>query len=181
MKKILLTCLILIFSIPVVQAEENWFFFGIGFGQYRLDGGAKDAEPVNAFLRGGINLNRYFDVGIEVSNTVAEDEIDEFEFEIDTTFAYLKFNYVLNDDTKIYVLGGATQIELTTTFPQPILGKKKAEDDDNGIGYGIGIEFRQEGNSAVTLEYINYFDDEFDDSDLDLFVDSLNLGLLWYF
>ena len=182
MKKALITCLILILSISVVQAEEEgWFFFGAGLGLYRLDGGAKDAEPINTFLRGGISLNRYLDVGIEFSSTQSEDEIDGFDFEIDTTFVYLKLNYVLNDDTKVYVLGGATEVELTTTFPQPILGRSKARNDDTGIGYGVGIEFRQDSNGAVIFEYINYFDDEFDDSDIDFFVDSYNLGLLWYF
>ena len=184
MKKALIACLMLFVSIPVVHADEGdegWFFFGAGIGQYRLDGGGEDAKPLNTFLRAGMNLNQYFDIGVEFSNNLSEDSIDGFDYEIETIFAYAKLNFVLNDDTKVYLLGGVTEVELTTTFPQPVLGQSKDSTDDTGAGIGAGIEFRQDGNGAVVLEYINYFNGEFDDSGVDFFVDSLNIGLLWYF
>ena len=183
MKKALIACLLLVVSIPAAQAEEEggWFFFSTGLGLYRLDGGGEDAKPLNTFFRAGFNLNRYLDIGVEVSTTLSEDEIDGFDFEIETKFAFAKLNFVLNDNVKLYVLGGVTEVELTTEFPQPVLGQSKTKNDDTGAGIGGGIEFRQDGNAAVTIEYVNYFDDEFDDTDNDFFVDSINLGLLWYF
>jgi len=183
MKKALIACLTLLVSLPAAQANEEggWFFFGAGIGLYRLDGGGEDAKPINSSFRAGINLNRFLDIGVEFSTSLADDEIDGFDFEIETKFAYAKLNYQLNDTIKMYVLGGVTDVELTTTLPQPVLGQSKVKNDDTGAGIGAGIEFRQDGNAAITLEYVNYFDDELDDTGNDFFVDSINLGLLWYF
>jgi hypothetical protein len=181
MKRVLLFTLICLMPFSAAKAKESdWFFFAIGPGLMRADGGAKDVEPFNFYYRGGVSLNQYVDIGVEVNKTRAGDDLGGDGFEIDTQFVYLKGNIALSKRTNLYLMLGQTEVEISVEFPQPIAGQTQFTTEDTGIGYGIGFEFEQSGHSVFTIDYITYFDDNFDGGP-ELYVDSLNLGLLWHF
>lgn len=173
MKRILLICLLAILPYSVSHAQPGWFF-GVGGGLVSFD---DSVEPVNLVLRGGLALNEWIEIGAEAGNTLAEDDVSGIDYNVGTTFIFIKANLNLSEHTQIYAMVGKSSVELAKG-----VGSASVVSDDGDTGIGFGAQFSLNSNSAYFIDYISYYDDDqFDGVPGDVTVDGLNIGYLTYF
>ena len=91
------------------------------------------------------------------------------DFDVSTTFFYLKASIPVRDDAKIYAMFGLTNVELTGT-----LGGVSVSADDDDTGIGIGFE-KAIDTYSILADYIIYNDN----SGVD--VSAINLGFSRHF
>ena len=91
------------------------------------------------------------------------------DFDVTTTFLYLKGSIPIGDDAKLYAMIGPTNVDLTGS-----LGgfSASADDDDTGIGFGYEKAL---GTSSFSVDYIIYNDN----SGVD--VTAFSLGFVNYY
>ncbi len=144
-----------VFCLPIsaIHAGPGWFLGG-GGALVSFDDGIDEINPTNAFIRGGVALNQYIDLGVEFSFTLIPDELSGVDFDVDTTFFYLKGNLPVGERAKLYVLFGSSDVELTAS-----VGNASLTADDHDTGIGAGIEYQLRDSLFFTADYINYFDD----------------------
>lgn len=135
------------------QAQAVGAFYGIGGSLMSFDDGFDTVDPKNVFFRLGAAINEHIDIGGEISITLFPDDVAGVDFDVDTTFFFVKLNAVLNNGSKVYVMAGRADVELTGTSGGLSLS---ADDDDTGIGFGIQVPA---GNNAYyAFDYIKYYD-----------------------
>ena len=176
MKKII--CVIVLMGLPftVTLAESRWVF-GAGGSLHSFESGNDALNPVNVYMRVGLAVNEMVEFGAEISTTLADDDIGAADFDIDTTFVFIKANLQLDNGVVLYGLLGRSSIELTERR-----GNFTANTDDAGFGYGFGAQFGRSNQSAYTIDYISYYDDdEFDSVTGDTVHGGLNFGYVSYF
>lgn len=165
---------------PMAQAEtadDSGWFFGLGAGLVTFDDSFDEVDPVNAYLRAGYGFNRYLEIGAEFSRTLSPDEIGYVEYDTDTNFLFVRGKLPLNDVSSLYAMAGVTRVNLTASVPGLNVGA-----NDNGVGYGIGYQYRITKREYFAVDYVIYYDDdEFDGVAADITVDSLNFGFYGYF
>jgi hypothetical protein len=176
MKKVLLLSMLCFLPFSSVQADVRWFFGG-GAGLVTFDDSVDEVEPINGLVRAGLGVNQYFDIGIERSVTVIDDDIDGVDFDVDMTFIFVKGNLPINDTTKLYLMVGKADVEITGS-----LGNFSASFDDSDTAFGVGLQFESGESGGYFVDYISYYDDsEFDGVAADITTDSLNFGYIAYF
>ncbi|MCP4487967.1 MAG: porin family protein [Gammaproteobacteria bacterium] len=171
MKNILLTFLLCVLPLSASQAETRWFVGGGGGLMTLEEPPYSPADPINGFLRGGLSLSEHFDIGIEKSISLIEDEVDSIDYSVDTTFIFVKANLPVSEDTKLYLMLGSSDVDLTLGFGDGF----SLTGGDKGTGFGFGAQFDQSDNSAFSIDYIKYYDEA------DITIDSLNFGYTSYF
>ncbi len=129
--------------------------YGIGGALMSFDDSVDEVEPKNAFFRLGVSLNEYVDLGGEISITLLPDEISDVDFDVDTTFFYLKLNAPLDSGAKIYLMVGPSDVELTGSS-----GGISISADDSDTGIGFGFETPLDSGAFFQFDYIRYFDDD---------------------
>ncbi len=171
-------CIIILFFLPFSAslADSGWVF-GAGGGLHSLDEGSDRVNPVNIFFRAGLAVNRHVEIGAEISNTLVDDNINSVDFDIDTTFVFIKGNLYLESGIVLYAMLGNSSIEITER-----LGTTTTSSDDTDSGFGFGAQFGQSNRSAYTFDIINYYDgNRFDGVAGDITLNSLNFGYVSYF
>jgi len=181
MKHLILVCLFFIQPLSTSWAESDWLFLNIGIGGPEVSSnGNGTTSAIDINLRTGLSINEYIDVGVDFYSF--DDNIGTVKQNIETTFVFVKLKYPFNENTKFYFIAGSTDMDIKTKLPQPVNGMTKYKNNDNGVGYGIGVQFHEDKSAAYTIDYISYIDeDDFDNSSSDIKMVSLNLGILWYF
>lgn len=130
-------------------------FYGIGGALMNFDDGFDEVEPKNVFFRLGVSLNDYVDFGGEVSITLLPDEISSVDFDVDTTFFYIKLNAPLDSGAKVYLMLGPSDVEVTGSS-----GGVSISADDSDTGIGFGFETPLDAGGFLHFDYIRYFDDD---------------------
>lgn len=157
-------------------ANSGWIF-GAGGGLHSFDAGSDTVNPANIFFRAALAVNEYIEIGAEISTTLIDDDIDSVDFDIDTTFVFIKGNVYLDNGIVIYAMLGNSSIEIAERR-----GNSTINTDDADVGFGFGVQFGRINQSAYTIDFINYYDDdEFDRVVGDTTLNSLNFGYVSYF
>lgn len=164
---LLVSVLLLTVSAQTRAAEGAYGAFGGGF--LTFDDGFDAVKPKQLVGRLGYNFNDYFGLGFEAGFSLIEDELFDVDFDVTTTFFFLRGSVPVSETASVYVLIGPTDVELTGSSGGSSVS---ADDDDTGIGFGF--ETRLETVSFF-VDYITYFDDD------DVDVTSINLGVVGYF
>ena len=165
----------LFFCFPVL-AEPVWIV-GVGGGLHHNEIENDSVNPLNLYLSVALAVSDHVEVGAEISTTLADDDIDSTDIEVDTAFVFIRGKMTLESGTVLYAQVGSSSIELTATTDI-----SASNTDDTDIGFGFGARFVLGSDSAYKIEYINYFDDdEFDGVAGDASHSSLNVGYVGFF
>ena len=157
-------------------AEPRWVI-GVGGGLHHNEIDGESVSPLNVYLSLALAVNEYVEIGAEISTTLADDDIGASDFDVDTTYVFIRGKMPLDDGTVLYLQLGNSSIELAERN-----AGSTTNTDDAGVGFGIGVRFGAGHDSAYKIEYINYYDDdEFDSVVGDASHSSLNFGYLSYF
>lgn len=156
-------------------------FVGIGGSFMSFDDGFEPIEPINISLRAGIAINEYIELGGEYSLTMIPDTFTlgtfEIDYDVDTTFLFVKANLPIGGGSKLYVMGGATKVTVTVSA-----GGASGDIDDSGTGLGFGLQVPTDNDGYFAFEYVTYYDDdEFDGIAGDFLLTGLNLVYVGYF
>lgn len=165
--RIILTGMILVGWIGQAQANGYW---GVGGSLINFDDGADEIDPKNGLLRLGYEINQHFEIGGEISLTLISDEFEGVDFDVDSTFFYIKLNAVLDGGNRVYVMAGPTDVELTGSS-----GGVSISADDSDTGIGLGFQIKAASGGYWAFDYIRYFDDD------GVEVTGLNFSYLAYF
>ncbi len=175
-KTILAGLLICLQPFNCSYADSGWFVGG-GGGLISFDDGVDVVDTGNLFVRLGYSLGDYVDIGVDYSATLFTDDINDVDHDLDITFAYVKGNIPINDNSKLYLMLGATRVKLTEAIRN---SSDSFEDDGSGVGFGIQIQ--NNTGSYYTAEYLIYYDDnKFDNFNVDVMSSGLNFGFVKYF
>ena len=148
-KYILIFTLTSLFS--TVTYAQNWYVDG-GAGFIKFDDGIDSISPTNIYVRGGYQINQYFNVGLESSVTVSSDQIPDLpgvDFDIDVVTFYVRAGAPISENIWVYGQLGRANTELTAEFQ----GLEFSEDDDDTM-YGFGAEI--DLGSKATYLALNY-------------------------
>jgi len=144
-------------------------YWSLGGSLLTFDDGFDSIEPIQVFGRLGYDFNANFGIGVEGGFSLIDDEIGGVDFDVTTTFLYLKGSIPVGDDAKIYAMIGPANVELTAS-----LGGISISADDSDTGIGFGFE-KAIDSYSISVDYIIYNDD----SGVD--VNAINLGFVSYF
>ena len=169
MKKSLLLASILLLSISAQLRAAEGAYAMVGGGLLTFDDGVDEIEPKQLLGRIGYNFNNYIGVGFEGGFSLIEDELFGVDFDVTTTFFYVRGSIPVGGKSSVYALIGPTNVDLTGSVDGfSITG------DDNDTGTGFGFETQLE-TLSFSVDYITYFDDDGVD------VNSINFSLGSYF
>ena len=170
MKKIGILTFILLLSVSAQLRAAEGAYGAFGAGILTFDaGGSEDVEPTQLVGRLGYNFNDYVGIGFEGGFSLIEDEIFGVDFDVTTTFIYLRGSLPLGERSSVYALIGPSNVELTGSAGGLSIS---GDDDDTGVGFGFETEL---DTVSFFIDYITYFDDD------DVEVTSINLGVVSYF
>ncbi len=169
MKILLVLASVLLLSVSAQLRAAEGAYGAVGGGLLTFDDGFDQVKPKQLIGRLGYNFNDYVGLGFEGGFSLIEDEVFGVDFDVTTTFFYLRGSIPVSETASLYVLYGPTNVELTGSSGGTSLS---ADDDDTGVGFGFETEL---DTVSFFVDYITYFDDEGVD------VDSINLGIVGYF
>ena len=169
MKKIIAGVLASLISFAATAQESPRTYWTLGGSLLTFDDGFDTIDPIQVFGRLGYDFNANIGIGLEFGLSLIEDEVLGVDFDVTTTFLYLKGSIPIGDDAKLYAMIGPTNVDLTGS-----LGgfSASADDDDTGIGFGYEKAL---GTSSFSVDYIIYNDN----SGVD--VTAFSLGFVNYF
>jgi len=166
-KLFLLTVLLLVFTARGYAAQGA--YASVGGGLLKFDDGFDTVKPKQVVLRIGYNFNEYIGLGYEGGFSLIKDELYNVDFDVKTTFLYLKGSFPISETSFVYLLAGPTNVKLTGSDR----GVSVSSDDDD-TGTGVGFETRL-NTARLFVDYITYYDKDGVD------VHSLNIGAAFYF
>lgn len=173
MQKLIVGILILFISFAATAQEGPRAYWTLGGSFLTFDDGSDSIKPKQVFGRLGYDFNANIGIGFEGGFSLIDDELLGVDFDVSTTFIYLKGSIPIGNDAKLYAMIGPTNVELTGT-----LGGFSISADDSGTGIGFGFEKTLRSDAAFSIDYIKYTD-EFEGFSVD--VDAINLGFVKYF
>jgi opacity protein-like surface antigen len=154
----------LFFSISALAEEDGTrapgagpnYAFGGGF--LTFDDGQDTISPTQLVARIGYDINENFGVGGEIGFSLLKDSIGNVDFDVTTTFLYLKGGIPIQEDAKIYAMIGSTNTKLTgSASVGGITASASADDNDTGFGFGFEKSF---GRNGFAVDYVKYNDNE---------------------
>ena len=169
MKKTIVGIFALMLSFSALAEDGARGYWALGGGLLTFDDSVDQVKPIQMYGRLGYDFNQYIGIGGELGFSLIEDSAYGVDFSVTTTFFYVKGGMPLQDDAKIYVMFGPTNVELTGTYGG---FSASTDDDDTGIGFGFEKGF---GANAFTIDYITYYDKDGAE------VYSINFGIASYF
>ena len=169
MKKIIAGVLASLISFAATAQESPRTYWTLGGSLLTFDDGFDTINPIQVFGRLGYDFNANIGIGAELGFSLIEDEVFGVDFDVTTTFFYVKGSIPIGDDAKFYAMIGPTNVELTGSA-----GGFSASIDDDDTGIGFGYE-KALGTSSFSVDYIIYNDN----SGID--VNAINLGYVNYF
>ncbi|MBY5993324.1 porin family protein [Ferrimonas balearica] len=177
LRAILLTILMLLVS-PVradwdfsAINQGNWYL-GAQFNYGQVDTQFGDANPIALHALGGYQFNPYLAVEGRIGLGVSDDETNEdITIEIDSYYGlYLTGTLPLSDWVKVYVLLGATDVNL-----EQDLDSRSDTFGSTDVTYGVGLSLLATERLAITIEAVQWLDK----GDID--VAGLGLGVRYDF
>jgi hypothetical protein len=167
-KNISILALTLFFSASIYA--QNWYFDG-GFSLIKFTDAADESiSPSNIYMRGGYQINQYFNVGLESSATISPDQIPslpDVDLDVDAVTGYLRGGVPVNDSIWLYGQIGRTRTSLTAEGQ----GNEVSEDDsDTMFGFGAEIDLGSK-STYLALNYSIYNNNDGVD------VNAFNLGI----
>ena len=151
-------------------AKEARLYLGIDYGDFGYEVTDTGYSPDNAngyILRLGYDLNNWLAVEGHYADPEDFEENGSVAITSGAGFgAYGRLNLRFKQAT-LYGLAGATRI----TFDG---------ESATGLAYGAGLDIYGSRNTALTISYTRYFDDEAP-SGADIVVDAFNFGITHYF
>ena len=169
MKKLIAGILFLSLSFSVTAQEGPRAYWTLGGSLLTFDDGFDSIKPIQVFGRLGYDFNANIGIGFEGGFSLIEDDVSGIDFDVTTTFFYLKGSIPIGNDAKLYAMIGPTNVELTGSF-----GGLSASIDDNDTGIGFGYE-KTLSTFSITVDYIIYNDSS------GVEVDAINVGYVSYF
>lgn len=144
---------------------RNWYADG-GLGLMNFDDGNASISPTNIYLRGGYQLNKYLNFGLETNFTLSPDQVSNVDANVDTLTAYARGGTPVNKYLWVYGQLGVTNTRFSA-------GNSKNNSD---LMYGFGAEIYPVNKPVyIALNYSNYFDNGIAE------VTALNLGVGYRF
>ena len=170
MNKLIIGFLTLMISIPATAQEENSkAYWTLGGSLLTFDDGIDSIKPIQVFGRLGYDFTDNIGIGFDGGFSLIKDELGGVDFDVTTSFLYLKGSLPIGEESKLYAMIGPTSVELTGTLGGLSIS---ADDDDTGIGFGFE---KSMGTHSISVDYIIYNDN----SGVD--VSAINLGFVRYF
>lgn len=169
MKSLLIASFTLLFSLASTVYAAPSTYWSVGGGALTFDDGFDTVEPIQLFGRFGHDFNPNFGIGAEVGVSLVEDKLYGLDYDVTTSFLYVKGSLPMGNNSKVYAMAGPTNVELTGS-----LGSVSASVSDDDLGLGFGYE-KQFNNHAISVDYILYNDEDGAD------VYSINIGYVNYF
>ena len=175
-KLCLVTLVISLLLCAPAQAENRWFAGGAA-GLASFDDEADVVDTGNLYLKFGYAFGDYLEVGASYGFTLLTDDINNIDHDLDIGLVYVKGKLPINDNSQLYLMIGATQLKLSEAIRD-----SASSVEDNGSGFGIGVEVLGENSIGYSVEYVIYYDDdEFDGVDIDVISSGFNFGFVKYF
>jgi hypothetical protein len=165
MKIIASGILALLISFTASAQERPHAYWALGGSFLTFDDGFDSIQPKQVFGRLGYDFNANFGVGFEGGFSLIEDDVSGVDFDVSTTFFFLKGIIPIGNDSNFYAMIGPTNVEITASYGGVSLS---ADDNDTGIGFGFENNL---GTSSIFVDYIIYNDNDGVD------VYAINLGL----
>lgn len=169
MKILLVLASVLLLTLSVQLRAAEGAYGAVGGGLLTFDDGFEEVKPKQLLGRLGYNFNDYIGIGFEGGFSLIEDQLFGVDFDVMTTFFYLRGSIPVSETSSVYVLIGPTNVELTGSSGGFSLA---ADDDDTGTGFGFETEL---DTVSLFVDYIKYNDNDGVD------VSSINLGIVGYF
>lgn len=169
MKKLIVGILTLLISFTAIAQDGPRLYWALGGSLLTFDDGVDSIEPKQLFGRLGYDFNENFGVGFEGGFSLVEDELSGVDFDVSTTFFYLKGSIPIASGAKLYGMIGPSNVELTASLGGVSIS---ADDDDTAMGFGFEKELE---TSSISLDYIRYNDN----SGVDVY--AFNVGFVNYF
>ena len=169
MKQLAVLWVLTILLMPGYAGAADGSYWSLGGGLLSFDDGVDTVEPKQVVGRFGYNFNPYLGIGFEGGFSLIEDELLGVDFDVTTTFLFVRGSLPVGETSSIYALIGPTSVDLTGT-----VGDVSISSDDDDIGTGFGFEALLD-NVSFFVDYITYFDDNGVD------VSSINFGVTSHF
>lgn len=177
MKKLSLVIWVLSMMFCANAFADNRWFLGGAVGLARFDDDIDVVDTGNLYLKFGYSIGDYLELGANYGMTLLTDDIDNVDHDLDIGMVYVKGKMPINDTSRLYLMLGASQVELTEAIRDT---STSIEDEGNSLG--IGVEVRPSDAIGYSVEYIVYYDDdEFDGVSIDVFSSGFNFGIVQYF
>jgi len=152
--RIALTLFAMMFS--AVSLAENASRNYIGVNLATFDSKYHTTEQDGYMVNLGFDMNNYFAFELAAGTSKTEtDPVTNDTSKIDyTASAFLRFNMRF-DRITVYLLGGYSQVEGTTTS-----GGVNTSTTDEGGSYGYGLDFYGTRDLALSFRRVEFFDNE---------------------
>lgn len=170
-------------AIPMAEEEKNRFYVGLGISAVSTREGSLDFfskksgqdRTGNLLLMVGYEFNTYVAVEGRYSTYIAEEDF----LNSDTWGIYLKPQYPVNEDFKVYALlgFGGIDAEGVNGFDVDI--------DDTGFQWGLGASYAMTETVSVFVDYVSLASgmesNAFLGATPDIDSDALTLGVIYNF
>jgi len=166
-KIFLLTILLLLFTARGYATPGA--YASVGGGLLTFDDGFDTVKPKQLLFRIGYNFNEYIGLGYEGGFSLIKDELYGVDFDVTTTFVYVKGSFPISETSSIYLVTGPTNVELTGSDSGVSVS---TDDDDTGLGFGFETKLE---TARLFVDYTTYYDSD------GVEVKSLNVGAAFYF
>ena len=191
-KKILLKSAQAILLFLLCANANAGFLLSLGLTGLEYDDDLNSETELSLSTRLGYSINDYFDLNAEFNLGIgSSDEEDDFSIdEIDTFSVFVQTNIPLENEYRIYLLAGWTNVRLkdfdiAEDAPAAAFIFRSPDEtrSQSGVSYGIGLQIPlEEENVYVQVEYISYLDeDEFDGIPVEVAVDAVSLRIQVYY
>jgi len=151
--------LILLGSLISGQAMAEGWYAGVGMGFVTFDDGYDTINPANLVLRGGYEINDYFDLGMESSVTIISDELDGFrsvDLDVNIFTIYARLKAPVNENFKLYAQIGQSNTELEASNNYATVS---TDDDDTSIAFGAEFNVGDNKRNYIDLNFASYYDE----------------------
>jgi hypothetical protein len=166
---------LLLFSLPLVTtAAEPKFYWGVMASLSQFSIADEDIKPKGFTGRLGLDFSKYLSVEGRLMATGSDTFSDGTSLEV----TYLgnisaKLNLPFGDVKRVNVYG---LVGYTTWKWTAYLGNQTADDTDNGVSYGIGIDLFSDRVNGLNFEVVRYVDSTIGGEDYTL--DTASLGYI---
>lgn len=175
LKKWSIVLLLLLNSVAANASEGPKFYWGvmIGMSEFSFDRYPnEELNPTNITGRVGYDFGKF----LSLEGRLMASESDTFSDGLSVEVTYLgnvsaKLNFPFGEEKRINLYGllGYTTWKWTAT-----LGNTTADDTDNGVSYGLGVELFADRLNGLNFEVIRYIDSSIGGEDYTL--DSASIG-----
>lgn len=162
-------------------AETN-LYGGISYSMLDAElsgnGESEDTSPTALNFFGGATFNKNAAVELVLGKGLSDDDVGpssyDLQFELDQFIAVYGVGILpVSEQLDLYGKVGLASVEYTDSDSDDSSG--------SGISYGVGGEFKFTQQIGASLEYVFYPDAEYDDYEVDIETNAINLRLNVHF